>query len=529
MILKLFAMVAILAAGWDVEMEKAVLTVSGAAEIEELSEEEMERFRSLAAHPLDINVAGRSRLASSGLLSPFQVEALMEYRSESGDILSWTELALVNGFSTAYAEALKYFVRLESERAPGEREDRKVRHEAMVRGAVKVDGAGTEKASTKGAYGLKYSLEWGERGEFHWATRTTYDEPGFGIGTLSAAYYGRRWLGKVVAGDFAARFGQGLTAWSGFSLSSLTTIQSYRRNGTGLSPSASFTSEEKGIGADFVLGSWTASAAWSFSTGTPYANVTRTGRSFSAGVTATSKAVSADFKLGLPSLSIFGEGGWNGRPMGVAGIVWSPEYGRRYGAMAKYTDRKLQVAAGAENQYFQANFEAKVNYAKMTEQYRLRLATSHEFAPGALTLTPALRLDCKLKPQETSPWRTDIRADLDATLGKWMFHARYDAVFGKAFASAGYLEAGRRSEKTVLWLRAGLFAVDNWDDRIYIYERDAPGSFNVPALYGRGITGSVVGSMHLGRHTVHLRLAATGYFTGKPGKLEAKVQYSLKL
>lgn len=527
--LKLIAMVALLTSGWGVEMEKAVLTISGAAELEELSEEEMERFRALAAHPLDINAAGRSRLRSSGLLSPFQVEALMEYRSESGDILSWAELALVNGFSTAYAEALKYFVRLESERAPGEREDRKVRHEAMVRGAVKVDGAGTEKASTKGAYGLKYSLEWGERGEFHWATRTTYDEPGFGIGTLSAAYYGRRWLGKVVAGDFAARFGQGLTAWSGFSLSSLTTIQSYRRNGTGLSPSASFTSEEKGIGADFVLGSWTASAAWSFSTGTPYANVTRTGRSFSAGVTATSKAVSADFKLGLPSLSIFGEGGWNGRPMGVAGIVWSPEYGRRYGSMAKYTDRKLQAAAGAENPYFQANFEAKVNYAKMTEQYRLRLATSHDFAPGALTFTPALRLDCKLKPQETSPWRTDIRADLDVTLGKWMFHARYDAVFGKAFASAAYLEAGRRSEKTALWLRAGLFAVDNWDDRIYIYERDAPGSFNVPALYGRGITGSVVGSMHLGRHTVHLRLAATGYFTGKPGKLEAKVQYSLKL
>ena len=64
MILELFAMAAILAVGWDVEVEKAVLTLSGAAEIEELSEEEMERFRSLAAHPLDINAAGRSRLAS---------------------------------------------------------------------------------------------------------------------------------------------------------------------------------------------------------------------------------------------------------------------------------------------------------------------------------------------------------------------------------------------------------------------------------------------------------------------------------
>lgn len=527
--MKLFAMVAIITAGWGADMEKAVLAISGAAEIEELSEEEMERYRRLAAHPLDINAAGRSRLQSSGLFSEFQVEALVEYKDDSGDILSWTELSLVSGFSTGFVEALKCFVRLESERAPGEREDKHIRHEAMVRGAVKAEGIGTEDASVKGAYGLKYGLEWGERGEFHWATRTTYDEPKLGIGTVSAAYYGRRWLGKVVVGDFAARFGQGLTAWSGFSLSSLTTIQAFRRNGTGLSPTSSFTSAEKGIGADFGFGRWTASAAWSFSTSTPFANITRTGRAFSAGLTATSKAISADFKLSLPSLSIFGEGGWNGKPMGMAGIVWSPKYGHKYGAMAKYTDSKLQAAAGAENPWFQANFEAKVNYAKLTEQYRLQLAASHEFTLGALTLTPVLRLNGKLKPQETSPWRTDIRTDLDAALAKWQFHARYNAVFGKAFASAGYLEAGRKSEKTALWLRAGLFAVDNWDDRIYIYERDAPGSFNVPAFYGRGWTASLVGSMHLGRHTVHIRLAATSYFSDKPSKLEAKVQYSLKL
>lgn len=527
--IKMLATALLLVAGWGAETEKAVLEISGAAQIEELSEEEMERFRMLAANPLDINAAGRSRLTSSGLLSPFQVAALLEYREESGDILSWTELSLVSGFSAGFVEALKCFVRLESDRAPGEREDRRIRHEAMVRGTVKAEAPGKEDGSTKGACGLKYSLEWGERGEFHWATRTTYDKPDFGIGTVSAAYYGRRWLGKVVAGDFAARFGQGLTAWSGFSLSSLTTIQAFRRNGTGLSPTSSFTSVEKGIGADFEFGRWTASAAWSFSSGTPFANITRTGRSLSAGLSATSKAVSADFKLSLPSLSIFGEGGWNGKPMGVAGIIWSPEYGHKYGAMAKYTNSVLQAAAGAESPCFQVNFEAKVNYARLTEQYRLQLAASHPFMLGSLTLTPALRLSGKLKPQETSPWRADIRADLDAALDKWLFHGRYNAVFGKAFAAAGYLEAGRKSEKTALWLRAGLFAVDNWDDRIYVYERDAPGSFNVPACYGRGWSASLVGSMHLGRHTVHVRLAATSYFTDKPGKLEAKVQYSLKL
>lgn len=30
--------------------------------------------------------------------------------------------------------------------------------------------------------------------------------------------------------------------------------------------------------------------------------------------------------------------------------------------------------------------------------------------------------------------------------------------------------------------------MDSWDDRIYSYERDAPGNFNVPAYYGRGFS-----------------------------------------
>ena len=38
---------------------------------------------------------------------------------------------------------------------------------------------------------------------------------------------------------------------------------------------------------------------------------------------------------------------------------------------------------------------------------------------------------------------------------------------------------------------------DNWNDRIYCYERDAPGSFNIPAYYGRGWAASLVGRLKL--------------------------------
>ena len=73
------------------EAEKALLTLTGASCVEELSEDEIQRFQSLAAHPVDLNQAGRSRLLATGLLTPFQVASLLDYRSRTGAVLSWSE------------------------------------------------------------------------------------------------------------------------------------------------------------------------------------------------------------------------------------------------------------------------------------------------------------------------------------------------------------------------------------------------------------------------------------------------------
>ena len=50
---------------------------------------------------------------------------------------------------------------------------------------------------------------------------------------------------------------------------------------------------------------------------------------------------------------------------------------------------------------------------------------------------------------------------------------------GTGFLS--YLEGTYKYEVMTLHLRQGLFLINNWDDRIYAYEHDAPGSFTVPA------------------------------------------------
>ena len=191
----------------------AVLLITGAGTMEDLSESEAERFERYASRPLCINLAPRSKLLSSGLMSAYQVASLEDYRSRCGDVLSFAELAAVDGFGREYAQALSQFVSLEASSGGGSFTP--VRGSAMVRGSTRssVNPKGSVKETCSG---MKYQIQAGERAEFFLSRRSTYSSPEYGPSTFSAAFYGRRG-GKLVAGDFNARFGQGLIMWSGFS------------------------------------------------------------------------------------------------------------------------------------------------------------------------------------------------------------------------------------------------------------------------------------------------------------------------
>ena len=120
---------------------------------------------------------------------------------------------------------------------------------------------------------------------------------------------------------------------------------------------------------------------------------------------------------------------------------------------------------------------------------------------------------------------------LTATFGPWILAGRYDAVLGRSFAWNWYLEAGWKTEPFAVYARGGLFKVDDWDDRIYVYERDAPGSFTVPARYGRGWDAALYAAWRPARrHSLWLRLETVRYpapwaLTPKDGRLELRLQY----
>ncbi len=497
--------------------EDAVLLITGAGTLEELDESTLERFRALSLSPLDLNSSSRSRLLASGLFSPFQVASLLDYRQRTGDILSPVELGLVDGFSAQLAGALTHFVRMDSSSPPGRRRSGKLRAGIMVRGSARASD------DTLFAYGSKIKLELGDVAELNWGTRTTYSDKTLRPGTVSAAVYGRKYLGKVVLGHFGARFGQGLAQWSGFSLQPYGSSSSFRKSGTGFSPTASFSPDHCGVAADFELGRWTAGAAYSFTDKTPMASVSYTARTFTAGAVATGKAASVFWQAGFSGVSIYGELAWKERLQACAGIVWVPVYGSRICACGRYIDGQPELLAGAGTRTLDAVLALRESMQRVTLKF------SPSFAAGPLSVTPSLRLAAK----HTELWRVEGRGELQLDLAGWMLRSRLDIVRSVATSWLVNAEAGHAEGKLKAYLRWTLFRIDNWADRIYVYERDAPGSFNVPAYYGKGWSLSLAASWKASRrHAFHLRASYLAYpwmADSKPARTELKLQYQLSL
>lgn len=151
-----------------------------------------------------------------------------------------------------------------------------------------------------------------------------------------------------------------------------------------------------------------------------------------------------------------------------------------------------------------------------------------------MQINPMLRLSLRLKERfrswEDERFKTDLRADLSFTMNEMYASVRLNAVSCLGLGLLGYLEGGYRNQKYSLYLRSGMFRIDNWDDRIYSYERDAPGNFSVPSYYGRGFWTSLNGSWRYsrwGRLYARLGLKAYPFMHGKekkPGNAELKVQ-----
>ena len=513
------------------EFRNAVLHLSGAASVEELTESELERYQSLAERPLELNLASRSQLLSTGFFTPFQVESILDYIRSSGDILSTAELAAVSGIGLQMAKDLEFFFVMNSSGLLGASKKGSLYADAQMRQSVR-SGKWTSAMKASSTLDSRYSARLAVKNET--------------LTSASLSYSGRTLSGLIV-GSFSARFGQGLLMWSGFSLSGLSTVSAFSRNASGLAPCSTFSPEScfNGVAAAVDLGRSTISLAADFQ-GVQILNLNHLWKRTSASLTAVHSPegyrASADLRTTLGKCTLLGEGALDlvgGGTAALLGAVWNIAYGKKSalllrayspsysspwaGAARSSTkvSNEYAASAGLQLPWLSATADAAWHPSGGDWQYKGIVNLQHSW--GALT--PSLKISTRYRPQaEKENLRTDIRFDLDGSWGELQAHLRVNALRCVSWGWLGYAEAGWKGDAS-LWLRATVFDIGSWADRIYVYERDVPGSFNVPAYYGRGYSLS----LYAGWKELRVRLSTTRYPGGeKSPSWELKLMIGMK-
>ena len=520
-VLLLMLLAAAPAAAQTDEVVRAALYLTGADSPEELDDRLVDELESFRNRPLPLNRASRARLLDSGLLTPYQVASLAEYRSLSGDVLSFAELERVDGFGKEAVAALRPFLSLESARHPGEavRDTLTFRHSALVRASLK-------------DFGAKYRL-----------TAGNVEAAGAWKGA-SGTFYGLYRLpkGKILIGDYNVRYGQGLAFWSAFQLAGLSTLEAFSKRANGIAPAWSFNGAGtyRGLAWDYT-GRHVQWALFGALDGTVGAHAGWLGRQGQAGLTVTRERVSLDGKYGFRGVDFFGEAAWGGKaPAGLAGSLFPlGEYWK--GALqlravpSAYSGKKngeYGAAGGvsflSDSRTFKASWTVDVSLLPKPET-----DTGRKQAKSTALLSWTVPENWLFESRLVYRWRNydsnraDVRADATWTRNAWTVKGRLNGVHDGGFGLLGYLEGGWKPPDWAVWARLTAFSTAGWQSRIYVYERDAPGNFSAPAYYGTGFSAMAFAGWKKRFRKTTVKLYLRGSYRWqkeKPGQAGLKLQ-----
>lgn len=202
-------------------------------EDEDLSEW-LEELQDLHENPLNINSAGADELLRIPFLNEILVNRLLEYRRKYGAIYSLRELAAVEGFDRLLLEKLAWFVTFGgTPETAAVRRRQPAAQQLLVRAARNYPpSAGflsknekppafegsPEKLYTRYQYRLSDKFQAGFTGEKDAGESflRKSNPAGFDFWSGHVALQTPKILRQLLVGDFAARAGQGLVLWQGF-------------------------------------------------------------------------------------------------------------------------------------------------------------------------------------------------------------------------------------------------------------------------------------------------------------------------
>ncbi|MBR5834949.1 MAG: hypothetical protein IKY66_02180 [Bacteroidales bacterium] len=517
-----------------------------------LDEYEMERLSYYQDRPLKINLASSSSLRSCGMLSAFQTESLIDYRSRHGDIMSFAELSCVDGFSEETVRSLRPYISLEGGSVGQNKSGyKRITNDLAMRGSLKFTDS-----SPVCSYSLKYRLGVGESLTF----------------ALATSSFALEWKPvkvpvRVILGDYNSRFGQGLALWNGMSMTGLLTMSSFYRSAAGLSSSWSFTgsSAHTGVALEYSPSRFRLSAMLSLpelkTKGfggcgiLPAVNLGWYGRNMCLSMThyldvvtssdripayISDMKTSADISMCIRGVDAFSEVTFDWVNQALAALAGTKlpvgEYARiavhlRYYPSSYNSSRSAapRTVSKCSNEY---GASVCYEYSPMAKAFSCSVSLDSAFLPdaksdgcesihtrllaeGDIRISESVTLSLRLSERYRTwgrPFKTDIRADVSWSNPQISVTGRVNVLNYVSTGFLTFLEGGYKRDRFSVYLKQTFFVVDNWDDRIYSYERDAPGNFSVPAFYGRGVNTALMLSWKFTRWgKVYLKGTMTSY------------------
>jgi hypothetical protein len=222
-----------------------------------------ENMSQLASHPLNLNRASRDELLAMGFLSQTQADNLISYRNENSDFLEIYELQSIPGFDNETIDNILPYVSIGPSPSAKNFMGR-IRAQQSSYFLIRVErtieqsrGYNSETDSTSkyrgdphriysrfrmtspGDISIGITAEKDAGEQFKWDKGQRGVDAGFGFDFYSAhlQLMNKGALVNLVAGDYVAQFGQGLTLGGGFGAGKGSeTITTLRRTSTGFMP-----------------------------------------------------------------------------------------------------------------------------------------------------------------------------------------------------------------------------------------------------------------------------------------------------
>lgn len=546
------------------DIEK-ILRLTGRDSAEELSEHEAETFQEYLERPLRINSEGIGRLRSCGLFSAYQAASLADYKARHGDILSMNELASVDGFTRESLSVLAPFITLDGGGlSSGQGSVSKGYCDIAVKGGIRPN---------EGSYGLKARGGIGRRVTYSLGLSRSYSArslvPEHLTGNLS--WESGRIPLRMSVGRYNLRFGQGLALWNGMSMGGMSKISSFNRSGTGLSSSWSFTGSNAftGIAGEYNRARFRVTSSVGFSKGSllPAVNLGWFGRNMSVSAThyiefergpdtgrtyIPDMKTAADMAACMNGTDIFSEIAFDWVSCSAAVLAgttfpagerirmashlryypsgYNPSYSAAPRSGSRCSDELgaswcMELAKGSRRQGGSISLDAALLPAGkqiLGKGLQFKGTADWEFGLSE-SFSLRLRLSERYRTWERR-LRSDLRADLIWTGQRFTASSRINILNNIGTGFLAYVEGGWKSERLSVFVKAGVYLVDEWEDRIYSYERNSPGNFSVPAFYGRGAWTTMYTAWKFSKRG---KVYVIG--TVKPGKAELKLQVNLSI